>query len=413
MVAGHLHPNSKGQNLSLIELLNEAEEEGFDCANFTSILRQISNDELGETDTNSLCQYCQSIASKPNGIELLREHLAHHFPKLEKRLMDIGALVAEENNVLQGTAGGMSKGAIAGISVGSLALVGLGGVGIHKWRTSSKAKKIAITQRAEAQGQIDKEAAAKAYNREVNNILYDGFTELDFKHILKPTFDMHYEDLEEHTDLFRKISEDFDFKGYARDLVRKGERWGAFDERELEIKMAGYIRNGAINDFDKLTDVERKIWEKAKGKNFTGISPEQLIVEDPNFRDWFGQKIVARKHYELFANDNGFLKDQDEIDGILEDLKTKYPDYIRTKMTAEEVKIETDVRSDVKVAVGKEETDLLETANVEEKALKTELVDATDQVVKKAAGEVKTSLIDSIGSLEDDIESVVSDIEIV
>ncbi|WP_415410562.1 hypothetical protein ACLM45_03305 [Synechococcus sp. A10-1-5-9] len=404
----HWQSDSDSHNLSPNELLKKAEDDGYDCTSFTSILRQISSYELGTASTTSLISYIQSIADNPNGVNLLSEHIADHFPKLEMKLMDFGAIAAEENKDLSETAGGKGIGEIAGISTGGLALIGLGAVGIHKWRKASAKKKTFLAQKAEADSQAAKEAANKAYNKEINSILEDAFTPLDFKEgqiVENATKD--YDDLMEHQELFAKISNDFDFKAYARDAAMKGERSLAFGERELELKVAKKIRVGGLKDLNDLSDVERKLYETAKKNETIGISFEQKLVEDPRFKDWAKGKIVTDKYYETFANKFGSIKSDAEINDILEQLHNDHPKFVRNKLVKEEGVLETDVKNEAEKAVDKAKTDLLETAKVEEKTLESDVVGATDKAAQKAENE----LLSSIGSLEDAAKNAAGDIE--
>ncbi len=405
----HWQSDSDSHNLSPNELLKKAEDDGYDCTSFTSILRQISSYELGTASTTSLISYIQSIADNPNGINLLSEHIADHFPKLEKKLMDIGAIAAEESQDLSETAGGMSIGAIAGISTGGLALIGLGAAGIHKWRKASAKKKTLLEQKAEADSQAAKEAADKAYDKEVDGILENAFTELDFREgQIVENATKGYDDLMEHQELFAKISHDFDFKAYARDAAMKGKRELAFGERELELKLAGKIRVGGLKDLNDLSDVERKLYETAKKNETIGISLEQNLIEDPRFKDWAKGKIVSDKYYETFANKFGTIKDDAEINDILEQLHNDHPQFVRNKLVKEEGVLETDVKTEAEGAVGKAKTDLLETAKVEEKTLKSDIVEATDE----AAQEAENELLESMGSLEDAAKNAAGDFEI-
>ena len=328
---------------------------------------------------------------------------------LEKKLIDFGAIAAEESQDLSETAGGMSIGAIAGISTGGLALIGLGAAGIHKWRKASAKKKTLLEQKAEADSQAAKEAANKTYDKEDDGILENAFTELDFREgQIVENATKGYDDLMEHQELFAKISHDFDFKAYARDAAMKGKRELAFGERELELKLAGKIRVGGLKDLNDLSDVERKLYETAKKNETIGISLEQNLIEDPRFKDWAKGKIVSDKYYETFANKFGTIKDDAEINDILEQLHNDHPQFVRNKLVKEEGVLETDVKTEAEGAVGKAKTDLLETAKVEEKTLKSDIVEATDE----AAQEAENELLESMGSLEDAAKNAAGDFEI-
>jgi hypothetical protein len=406
-ISENIETDPESLALSLQEWGSWLDEAGYERDNFSAMLLQIAEAELGVSASSTLWTYAQSIGTAAEGITSLIEHVQANYPGLEQRISSLEALALEDEGLIEETAGGtMSmKGKI--ITGGSVGLTLAAGYAIHRALQTRRARSLKETSDAYIADQV-----AKKEELEKSLIDHQTNSHAFITDRVRAKENLSFDDALELQKTFNERSGVFDFRKYAMSKA-EGRAWEEFktaaanrlwgdkykidrgelnhqlsdDERNLckllpaNPERGGYGHRKLMDIQDKET---REIWTRyvselftiEKSKDLLNMSGEEFFdfVKKPENIEFMRESGVA-----YVKNDAKIVVDQELI-------------YFKDAFTSE-------VKSDTKIL----EQDIV-------KNIEKDIVIEVDNVlgdlerkIEKEAGKVVTKEDTEIIGIEDNL----------
>ena len=407
--------------LSLQEWGQWLEDEGYGRDEFTAILQQICEAELGEFAATTLLAFAQSMATANDGIPCVLEHVQTDYPGLEQRMAALEALAHVDEDCIGQMAGGMSKtGRIIAGTVGGSLLVGVGILAHQYWKGNRERAGSEIEERAGSEIEERLDTQYKPVG------IKDGVI----------TRGEGYEDMLLNDAVREEQRAETDLRNYRRfvdrqaEMIRYDDNIGstfhkiddfknALDDRSVKYDLKAYgeaeftrLSDSAVKDLkeliakkltqdlfgfgDELTARENKFFSSAKRNDRGTVNLDELIRQagfDSYAKDRFIFEKIAPlltmndKEFSEFRAQNPYLaKESVEDIGNIGEIKTEQSmDRLASAL------IETEIRGAV-----------TEAENVAGRKLR----DLTDnyiesevgKVERKAENEVEIKLRDSVAN---------------